>query len=225
MAGPARDDGRVKLYAATAAGALLAGLVLTGCGSGSPAGQAAGGSTGPSTTASSRPTPGSPMSSGPPSSPNDPHATTSPVAGGGPTGPGCAAWPAGSTTTTLLITQHSNGQRYCVRTGETVQVSADGTLSLVAGSKPPRLIGTALAPAPVRPGGAIQSAAATYSAVRPGVARLIVVRLPCRSAQAPRTPLASPAAGTMAYVKSTGGAPVGAQCQLVQALQVTIVVS
>jgi hypothetical protein len=95
----------------------------------------------------------------------------------------------------------------------------------MAGSKPPRLIGTALVPAPVRPGGAIQSPAATYSAVRAGVARLFVVRLPCRSAQTPRTPLASPAVGTMAYISRSGGAPVGAQCQLVQALQVTIVVS
>jgi hypothetical protein len=29
----------------------------------------------------------------------------------------------------------------------------------------------------------------------------------------------------MAYISHTGGAPVGAQCQLVQALQVTVVVS
>ncbi len=150
------------------------------------------------------------------------------MAGGGASGSGCAAWPAGSTRTTLLITQASNGQRYCVRTGETVQVSPAGKLSLMAGSKPPRLIGTALVPAPARPGGAIQSPAATYSAVRVGVARLIVVRLPCRSAQIPRTPQASPAngvAGEMAYISRDGGAPVGAQCQLVQALQVTIVVS
>ncbi len=229
MAGPARDDGGVKQYAPAAAGALLAGLVLTGCASGSPAGPARAGSTGgPSTSTSSSATPGSPMSSGPPSSSNEPNGTASPVAGGGASGSGCAAWPAGSTRTTLLITQASNGQRYCVRTGETVQVSSAGKLSLMAGSKPPRLIGTALAPAPARPGGAIQSPAATYSAVRAGVARLIVVRLPCRSAQTPRTPLASPAngvAGEMAYISRRGGAPVGAQCQLVQALQVTIVVS
>jgi hypothetical protein len=229
MAGPARDDGGMKLYAATAAGALLTGLVLTGCASGSPAGQAgAGGAGRPSGSASSGSMPGSPVASGSPSSSNEPDGTASPVAGGGGSGPGCAVWPAGSTKTTLLITRASNGQRYCVRTGETVQVSSAGTLSLMAGSKPPRLIGTALVPAPARPGGAVRSPAATYSAVRPGVARLIVVRLPCRSAQAPATPLASPAAGVageMAYLSPTGGAPVGAQCQLVQALQVTIVVS
>lgn len=229
MAGPARDDGGVRQYAAAAAGALLTGLVLTGCASGSPAGQArAGGTAGPSGPVSSPAVPGSPVAGGSPSSSNEPNGTARPVAGGGPSGPGCAAWPAGSTKTTLLITQASNGQRYCVRTGETVQVSSAGTLSLMAGSKPPRLIGTALVPAPARPGGAIQSPAATYSAVRPGVARLIVVRLPCRSAQAPRTPLASPAngvAGEMAAISSTGGAPVGAQCQLVEALQVTIAVS
>ena len=188
MAGPARDDGGVKLYTAAAAGALLTGLVLTGCASGSPAGPAqAAGTAEPSASASVSPASGSPMSSGPPSSPNDQNGTATPVAGAGPAGTGCAAWP--------------------------------------AGSKPPRLIGTALAPAPARPGGAIQSPAATYSAVRAGVARLIVVRLPCRSAQTPRTPLASPAAGTMAYISHSGGAPVGAQCQLVEALQVTIVVS
>jgi hypothetical protein len=230
MASPERDDCGVKLSAAaaaTAAGALLTGLVLTGCASGSPTGQTGAGGSAPSTSASasSSPASGRPMSSAPPSSPNDPASTATPVAGGGPSGPGCAAWPAGSTTTTLLITQASNGQRYCVRTGETVQVSSAGKLSLMAGSKPPRLIGTSLVPAPARPGGAIQSPAATYSAVRPGVARLIVVRLPCRSAQTPRTPNASPMAGEMAYVTSAGGAPVGAQCQLVQALQVTIVVS
>jgi hypothetical protein len=229
MAGPARNDGAVRLYAATAAGALLTGLVLTGCASGSPAGQAgAGGAAGPSGPASSPARPGSPMPSGSPSPSNDQNGTAGPVAGGGGSGTGCATWPAGSTRTTLLITQASNGQRYCVRTGEIVQVSSAGTLSLTAGSKPPRLIGTALVPAPGRPGAAVRSPAATYSAVRPGVARLIVVRLPCRSAQAPTTPQASPAngvAGEMAYISPAGGAPVGAQCQLVQALQVTIVVS
>jgi hypothetical protein len=103
-----------------------------------------------------------------------------------------------------------------------VQVSSAGTLSLKAGSKPPHLTGTALVPGPVRPGQAVRAPAATYQAVRPGTATLTVVRLPCRSAQ----PEASPATGVgqMAYVRHTGGAPVGAQCQLVEALQVTIVV-
>ena len=126
MAGPARDDGGVKLYAAAAAGALLTGLVLTGCGSGSPAGQGrAGGTAGPSGPVSSPAMPGSPVASGSPSSSNEPNGTARPVAGGGTSGPGCAAWPA-STKTTLLITWASNGQRYCVRTGETVQVSSAG---------------------------------------------------------------------------------------------------
>jgi hypothetical protein len=103
-------------------------------------------------------------------------------------------------------------------------VSSAGTLSLTAGSKPPRLTGTALVPAPVRPGAAVRSPAATYLAVRPGVDTLTVVRLPCRSAQTPASP-ATGAAGEMAYISDTGGAPVGAQCQLVQALWVTIVVT
>lgn len=246
MAGPARDDGGVKLHAATRAvavtrparwlgpalvpGVLLAGMVLTGCAAGSPhrapAGQAGGaGTVRPSGPASGR-APGSTVPGGSPSSSNEPDGTASAVAGGGESGPGCAAWPAGSTRTTLLITQTSNGQRYCVRTGQTVQVSSAGTLSLKAGSKPPRLTGTALVPAPVRPGAAVRSPAATYRAVRPGVDTLTVVRLPCRSAPAPAP--ASPAtgvAGEMAYISGSGGAPVGAQCQLVQALRVTIVVT
>jgi hypothetical protein len=121
-----------------------------------------------------------------------------------------------------------------VRTDETVRVSQAGTLSLTAGSEPPRLTGTALVPAPVRQGQAVRSAA-SYLAVRAGVAVLTVVRLPCRSIR----PQASPAGGTqglgslggagtsvnaeeMAY---TGGTPVGAQCQLEQMLRVTIVVT
>ncbi len=53
---------------------------------------------------------------------------------------------------------------------------------------------------------------------------LTVVRLPCRSAQTAAS-TATAAAGEMAYISDTGGAPVGAQCQLVQALRVTIVVT
>jgi hypothetical protein len=157
------------------------------------------------------------------------------VTGGTGSGSGCARWPAGSTTSALLITRASNGQRYCVRTGETVQVSQSGTLSLMAGSEPPRLTGTALVPAPVRQGQAVRSSA-SYLAVRAGVAVLTVVRLPCHSIR----PQASPAGGAqgtgslggaggtsanaeeLAY---TGGTPVGAQCQLEQMLRVTIVVT
>ena len=227
MAGPARDAGGVKLYAATAVGALLTGAVLTGCGSGSPSGASAGGVAGagtvPPSGSASRPGPGSTVADGSPSPSNEPDRTASPGPGGGASGPGCAAWPAGSTRTTLLITQTSNGQRYCVRTGQTVQVSSAGTLSLTAGSKPPHLTGTALAPAPARPGQAVRSPAATYAAVRPGVATLTVVRLPCRSAQTPAS-AATGVAGEMAYTSRNGGAPVGAQCQLVQALEVTVVV-
>jgi hypothetical protein len=227
MAGPARDDGGVKLYAATAVGALLAGVVLTGCGSGSPSGASPGGAgaagTVPPSGSASSPGPGSTVANGSPSPSKAADGTASPAPGGGASGPGCAAWPAGSTRTTLLITQTSNDQRYCVRTGQTVQVSSAGTLSLTAGSKPPHLTGTALAPARAQPGQAVRSPAATYAAVRPGVATLTVVRLPCRSAQTPASP-ASGMAGEMAYTSRNGGAPVGAQCQLVQALQVTIVV-
>ena len=120
----------------------------------------------------------------------------------------------------MLITQASEAQRYCVRVGQSVQVSSAGTLSLTAGSEPPRLTRPGLVPAPVRTGAAVRSPAATYLAVRSGVAMLTVVRLPCHSA-----PPASPVAGEMAYVRAAGGAPVGAQCQLVEALRVTIVVS
>lgn len=229
MAGPARDDGGVKLYAATAVGALLTGVVLTGCGSGSPPGSpaaqaGAGSAAGPSSSAPSGSRPESPPAGRSPFSSKAADGTASPVAGGGGSGPGCSAWPAGSTRTTLLITETSSGQRYCVRTGQTVQVSSAGTLSLMAGSKPPRLTGAALVPAPARPGMAVRSPAATYLAVRPGLATLTVVRLPCRSAQTPGTS-ATRAAGEMAVIRDRGGAPVGAQCQLVQALWVTIVVT
>jgi hypothetical protein len=250
MAGPARDDGGVKVRAATRAAriarwpgpvpvavSLAAGIVLAGCTSGIPAGGAgAPGTVRPSGSASAGSSLGTTAAGGPNSSSNGPDGTASPVAGGTGSGSGCAPWPAGSTRTTLLITRASNGQRYCVRTGETVRVSQAGTLSLTAGSEPPRLTGAALVPAPVRPGQAVRSSAASYLAVRAGVAVLTVVRLPCRSIQ----PQASPAggakgtgalggsagtnanAGEMAY---TGGAPVGAQCQLVQTLRVTIVVT
>jgi hypothetical protein len=249
MAGPARDDGGVKVCVATRATRtarwpgpvpvavwLVAGIVLAGCATGVPAGGArAPGTVRPSGSASASSSPGTTAAGGPDSSSNGPDRTASPVAGGTGSGSGCAPWPAGSTRTALLITRASNGQRYCVRTGETVRVSQAGTLSLTAGSEPPRLTGTALVPAPVRPGQAVRSAA-SYLAVRAGVAVLTVVRLPCRSIR----PQASPADGTqgmgslggaagtsvnaeeMAY---TGGTPVGAQCQLEQMLRVTILVT
>jgi hypothetical protein len=250
MAGPARDDGGVKLRAATRATgtarwpgpgtavvSLLAGIVLAGCASGAPAGgTGAGPRAQPSGSASASSSPGTTVAGSPPSSSNGPDGTASPVAGGTGSGSGCAPWPAGSTRTALLITRASNGQRYCVRTGETVRVSQSGTLSLTAGSEPPRLMGTALVPAPVRPGQAVRSSAASYLAVRAGVAVLTVVRLPCRSIRPQASPAGAPqgmgslgsTAGTSANAEElayTGGAPVGAQCQLVQMLRVTIVVT
>ncbi|HEY0719357.1 MAG TPA: hypothetical protein VGD68_17220 [Streptosporangiaceae bacterium] len=249
MAGPADGGGGVRWRGVAraaltarrpgpaAAVSLLAGIVLAGCTSGPPPVRTAPASPAPPPgSASAGPSPGT-VAASPPSSPNGPDGTAGPVAGGTGSGPGCARWPAGSTRTALLITRASNGQRYCVRTGETVQVSQSGTLSLTAGSEPPRLTGTALVPAPVRTGQAIRSSAALYLAVRAGTAVLTVVRLPCRSVR-PQAPAGgttgtgalggaggggtSEAAVEMAY---TGGAPVGAQCQLEEMLRVTIVVS
>jgi hypothetical protein len=160
-------------------------------------------------------------------------------------GPGCSRWPAGSASTTLLITKASNGQQYCVRAGQAVQVYLGGTLSPTAGSEPPRLTGTGLAPSASGQAHLLRSPAAAYQAVRAGRAVLTIVRQPCHSvpsAQTPatQTPSAGPqgTAGTgpgdtsgaststnaveLAY---TGGAPVGAQCALEQALRVTIIVS
>jgi len=223
MAHPARMVGVTVLSRVGLAGIGLAGIALAGCGSAVTAGPARtaspAGAPGSSSASSS---PGVTAASGSPSPSNQSTGAPSPVAGGGGSGPGCAPWPAGSTSTTLLITRASDARRYCVRVGQTVQVSSAGTLSLTAGSKPPRLTGTALVPAPVRPGLAVRAPAATYLAVRAGVAMITVVRLPCQSIQA------SPAAGQageMAYVRTAGGAPVGAQCQLVQALRVTIAVN
>ena len=233
MAGPARMVGvtvparmrpaRMGLARMGLAGIGLAGIALAGCGSAAMTGRT--GTTSPAGAArssSASSSPGVTVASGSPSPSNGPNGAASPVAGAGGSGPGCAPWPAGSTSTTLLITRASDAQRYCVRVGQTVQVSSAGTLSLTAGSKPPRLTGTALVPAPARPGQAVRAPAATYLAARAGVAMITVVRLPCQSVQA------SPAAGQageMAWVRTAGGAPVGAQCQLVQALRVTIAVS
>jgi hypothetical protein len=149
------------------------------------------------------------------------------VAAGGPgSGPGCSRWPAGSTSTTLLLTQASNGRQYCVQPGQGVQVFLSGELTPKAGAEPPRLTGTGLAPAS-GPAHLLRSPADAYQAVRPGRAVLTVVRLPCQSVQSSPTPAAdsdgTPGASAveLAY---TGGAPVGAQCALQRALRVTIVV-
>ena len=160
-------------------------------------------------------------------------------------GPGCSRWPAGSGRTTLLITQASNGQQYCVRTGQAVQVYLGGTLSPTAGSEPPRLTGTGLAPSPSGQAHLLRSPAAAYQAVGAGRAVLTTVRqpghsVPAAQTRAAHTPRAGPQGTTGAgpgdtsgaatsanavELAFTGGAPVGAQCALEQALRVTIIVS
>jgi hypothetical protein len=155
-------------------------------------------------------------------------------------GPGCSRWPAGSGGTTLLVTQASNGQQYCVHRGQAVQVYLGGTLSPAAGSEPPRLTGTGLAPSPSGQAHLLRSPAAAYQAVRAGRSVLTIVRQPCHSVAPAQTPAAGPqgaegagpgdTSGAVSGANAvelayTGGAPVGAQCALEQALRVTIIVS
>lgn len=94
-------------------------------------------------------------------------------------GSGCASWPAGSTAKVLLITGGSNGQRYCVRAGQTVTVLLSGPLALAGRSQPPQLTGDALAVLPPHvhlP----TTPSVSYLAVRPGTAVLTLVGLPCQ---------------------------------------------
>jgi hypothetical protein len=218
------------------AGPVLAGLVLAGCTSGGPAGgTAAGGGTGSSAGAAGA-SPGPAGTGRSISAFNSPSRAATPTAGGSGAQPGCARWPAGSTRVTLLITRASNGRRYCVHTGQTVQVYLAGSLSLRAGSEPPRLTGNALVPAPARQTRLLRSPVASYLAVRAGSAVLTIVRMPCHSIQPRATPGGAASTGAlgragagssgnaeeMAY---TGGAPVGVQCALEQALRVTIIVT
>ena len=259
MAGPGRDDGGVifcrapraarwpgLLAAFPLSGMLLTGVLLTGCGSGAPAGGTGvsqpgtpgPGSAGPgSAAAAPRHTVGAgshPMIEKRPPAPPSPSA----AAGGPGSGPGCSRWPAGSTSTTLFLTQASTGRQYCVQPGQGVQVFLSGQLTPKEGAEPPRLTGTGLAPAS-GPRHLLRSPADAYQAVRAGRSVLIVVRTPCQSAPSPAAPdpdsggaqgagslngpgaPASPAAVELAY---TGGAPVGTQCAPRQALRVTIVV-
>jgi hypothetical protein len=246
----------------------LTGILLAGCGSGDPAGgaaAAAGAAPGRATAGSAttgsdavgHPGPGNGSSTGPDSASAAPGDTVPGVsnsvhnrpvtnagaaetpASSGP-GPGCARWPAGSASTTLLITPASNGQQYCVHPGQAVQVYLGGTLSPRAGSEPPRLTGTGLAPSSSGQAYLLRSPAAAYQAVRTGRAVLTIVRQPCRSAAAAQTPAAGPQGTTGAgpgdtsgaatsanavELAYTGGAPVGAQCALEQALRVTVIVS
>ncbi len=117
---------------------------------------------------------------------------------------GCASWPAGSTGTVLLITAGSDGQSYCVRRGQTVRVLLAGPRALGGGSEP-RLTGNALAVAPPQ-AQLPRMPSVSYTAVRPGTAVLIIVRLPCRAVQ--------PAHGAA-----------DAECAMRQAVRVTITVT
>ncbi len=285
MAGPAGDDGRVRVCRALRTArwpgpaapvlltVLLAGTLLAGCGSGGPAvgGAGAGGATAGSTAAGSTAAgstaagsatagqagPGRGSSPGPGSASASPGGTVPgvsnsvdnrPVTDAGPaaapgrsaSGPGCSRWPAGSGGTTLLVTQASNGQQYCVHPGQAVQVYLGGTLSPAAGSEPPRLTGTGLAPSPSGQAHLLRSPAAAYQAARAGRSVLTIVRQPCHSVAPAQTPAAGPqgaegaglggtsgaaASANAVELAYTGGAPVGAQCALEQALRVTIIVS
>jgi hypothetical protein len=158
------------------------------------------------------------------------------VAAGGPgSEPGCSRWPDGSTSTTLLLTEASNGRRYCVQPGQQVQVYLSGELLPRSGAEPPRITGAGLVPASSGQAHLLRSPADAYQAVRAGQVVLTVVRLPCHSVTPNRNPtpgagaLGDPGAGAPARANAvelayTGGAPVGAQCALQQALRVTIVV-
>ena len=254
MAGRARDDGRVRLRSAIRvpgssrwpgrgpvavsllAGMVLAGMVLAGCSSGVPAARTAAGG-GPASSAGAASASPGPRGTGRSISiSNGPAGAATAIAGGSGAQPGCARWPAGSTRATLLITQASNGRRYCVRTGQTVQVYLAGSLSPTAGSEPPRLTGTALVPARARRARLLRSPAAAYLAVRAGSAVLTIVRLPCHSIRPQATPGAAMSTGELgragagisgnaAEMAYTGGAPVGVQCASEQVLRVTVAVT
>lgn len=237
------------------AASVLAAALLAGCSGGQAAGGPAGTATagnrpapaGPGASASV--SPGGPGTAGAAGPGTAAAGGTTGTAGPG-TQAGCTAWPAGSTKTTLLITSGSNGKSYCVRTGQTVQVFLSGTLSLADGSEPPRLTGNALAVAPARQPQVLRTPSVSYLAVRPGAAVLTIVRLPCHSIRPMQTGPADGAAGTGALAPAasgpaeetaytapqgaaagtaggsdTGGAPVGAQCAMRQALRVTVTVT
>jgi hypothetical protein len=224
------------------AGRATAGSAPAGQAGSAPAGQAGpgrGSSSGPGSASAS---PGDTVPGVSNSVDNRPVTDAGPAAAPGrsASGPGCSRWPAGSGGTTLLVTQASNGQQYCVHPGQAVQVYLGGTLSPAAGSEPPRLTGTGLAPSPSGQAHLLRSPAAAYQAVRAGRSVLTIVRQPCHSASSAQTPAAGPqgaegagpgdTSGAVASANAvelayTGGAPVGAQCALEQALRVTIIVS
>jgi hypothetical protein len=236
---------------AAAGGPGAGGVAAGGVAAGRTSGRAAAGSAAPGQAGPSRvsPGPGSASAAAGDTVPvvsnsvnNRPVTDAGPAAGPGSPGPGsgCSRWPAGSASTTLLITQASNGQQYCVHPGQAVQVYLGGTLSPTAGSEPPRLTGAGLAPSPSGQAHLLRSPAAAYQAVGAGRAVLTIVRQPCHSITPAQTPVAGPQGPTGAGPRDTsgaatsanavelaytGGAPVGAQCALEQALRVTIIVS
>jgi hypothetical protein len=141
-----------------------------------------------------------------------------------------------------------------VQPGQGVQVFLTGQLTPRDGAEPPRLTGAGLAPASA-PGHLLRSPADAYRAVRAGRAVLTVVRMPCQSVTSAQDPppagamgelgatgagspggagladdrsqagAGAPARANAVELAWTGGAPVGAQCALQQALRVTIVVA
>jgi hypothetical protein len=221
------------------AGSTAAGSATAGSATAGQAGPGHGSSPGPGSASAS---PGGTVPGVSNSVDNRPVTDAGPAAAPGrsASGPGCSRWPAGSGGTTLLVTQASNGQQYCVHPGQAVQVYLGGRLSPAAGSEPPRLAGTGLAPSPSGQAHLLRSPAAAYQAVRAGRSVLTIVRQPCHSIQPAQTPAAGPqgaegtgpgdTSGTVASANAvelayTGGAPVGAQCALEQVLRVTIIVS
>ena len=163
---------------------------------------------------------------------------------GAPAQPGCARWPAGSAGPVLLVTAASGGKTYCVRTGQVVRVLLSGPAALPGGSEPPRLTGDALAAAPAH---LLRTPSVTYTAVRPGTAVLTIVGLPCRVIQPAQGAAASARRGALARAASApaaetayrawsapvagaagpalvSGTPAGAECEIQQALRVSIIV-
>jgi hypothetical protein len=215
--GPAAPGGAAA--AGVAASGAAAGRATAGSAAAGPTEPSRGSSTGPG-SASAAPNDTAPGVSN--SVPNRPvtKAGAAETPGIPGSGPGCARWPAGSGSTTLLITQASNGQQYCVRPGQAVQVYLGGTLSPRAGSEPPRLTGTGLAPSPSGQAHLLRSPAAAYQAAGAGRAVLTIVRQPC-----PGDTSGAATSANAVELAFTGGTPAGAQCALEQALRVTIIVS
>jgi hypothetical protein len=231
MTGPAGHDGRMTVRAGMgpAAGAVLTLALVAGC-SASPGGGGTG-AAGPGTTTA--PSAGSSGATAAPSSGVPAPAGSGSPAANGPAGSGgsgsgtqagCSAWPAGSSRSVLSVTAGSDGQTYCVRTGQTVQVLLSGRLALADGAQPPRLTGDALAAGPVRQAQMMKAPAQTYTAVRPGTAVLTIVRLPCHAPQSMPGP--GPSDASLASLTTGGGGvPVGTNCGAQQVLRVFIVVT